>query len=212
VLDGDAMQASHPSTPVLVSAAAVLAAGLVVLAFHDPGPQARHMALHIFAMNVLAPVLAALAAARRGRHDMRARWLWIAALGQIAALFAAHAPAVQSAAMARPLFQAAMHLLLAAVAVAFWLAVLAASAARPWHAVAALALSAKLFCLLAVLLVFAPRSLHVAQHHATALDDQQLAGLLMIAACPLSYLVAALLFTVRLIGSASRLRPVRSAG
>jgi putative membrane protein len=204
------MQASHPSTPALASAAAVLAAGVVVLAFHDPGPQARHMAVHIFAMNVVAPVLAAVVAARLGHRDMRARWLWIAALGQIAALFAAHAPAVQSAAMARPLFQAAMHLLLAAVAVAFWLAVLAASAARPWHAVAALTLSAKLFCLLAALLVFAPRTLH--QHHAMALDDQQLAGLLMIAACPLSYLVAALLLTIRLIGSTSRLRPVRSAG
>ena len=134
------------------------------------------MAVHIFAMNVLAPVLAAVVAGRLGHRDMRARWLWIAALGQAAALWAAHVPAVQSAAMARPLFQAAMQLLLAAIAVAFWLAVPAASATRPWHAVAALALSAKLFCLLAVLLVFAPRTLH--GHHATALDDQQLAGLL----------------------------------
>jgi putative membrane protein len=205
------MRAGQPSTPALASAAAVLAAGVVVLAFHDPGPQARHMALHIFAMNVVAPVLAALAAGRRS-GDMRARWLWIAALGQTAALWATHVPAVQSAAMARPLLQAAMHLLLAAVAVAFWLAVLAASAARPWHAVVALALSAKLFCLLAALLVFAPRTLHAAQGHATTLDDQQLAGLLMIAACPLSYLVAALLLTIRSIGSAGRLQPLRSVG
>jgi putative membrane protein len=205
------MQPGHPSTPALASAAAVLAAGLVVLAFHDPGPQARHMAWHIFAMNVVAPLLAALMAAGRGGRDLRARWLWIAALGQAAALWAAHVPAVQSAAMARPLFQAAMHLLLAATAVAFWLAVLMAPAARPWHAVAALALSAKLFCLLAALLVFAPRTLHAAQHHAMALDDQQLAGLLMVVACPLSYLVAALLLTTRLIGSAA-LRPLRSAG
>jgi putative membrane protein len=206
------MQAGHPSTPALASAAAVLAAGTVVLAFHDPGPQARHMASHIFAMNVVAPALAPLLTAGRGGRDMRVRWLWIVALGQTAALWAAHVPAVQSAAMARPLFQAAMHLLLAATAVAFWLAVLAVSAARPWHAVAALALSAKLFCLLAVLLVFAPRALHAAQHHAQALDDQQLAGLLMIVACPLSYLVAALLLTTRLIGSTSRPRPLRSTG
>ena len=154
------MQTGHPSTPALASAAAVLAAGVVVLAFHDAGPQARHMTVHIFAMNVVAPVLAALVAARHRSRDMRARWLWIAALGQTAALWAAHLPAVQSAAMARPLLQAAMHLLLAATAVGFWLAVLAASAAHPWHAVAALALSAKLFCLLAALLVFAPRTLH----------------------------------------------------
>jgi putative membrane protein len=206
------MQAGHPSTPALASAAAVLAAGLVVLAFHEVGPQARHMALHILAMNVVAPALAAIVAARRRSRGLHARWLWVAALGQIAMLWAAHLPAVQAAAMAHPPLQAAMHLLLAAVALAFWLAILAASAARPWHAVAALALSAKLFCLLAALLIFAPRILHAVQHHASALDDQQLAGLLMIAACPLSYLVAALLLTIRLVGSASRPRPLRSAG
>jgi putative membrane protein len=206
------MRPGHPSTPALASAAAVLAAGVVVLALHEAGPQARHMAWHIFAMNVVAPVLAVAVAARRASHDMRARWLWIATLGQSAALFATHLPAVQSAAMAGPLLQGAVHLLLAVMALAFWLAVLAASETRPWHAVAALALSAKLFCLLAALLVFAPRALHAAHGHAATLEDQQLAGLLMIAACPLSYLVAALLLTIRLIGPASRLRPVRSAG
>ena len=37
-----------------------------------------------------------------------------------------------------------------------------------------------------------------------ALDDQQLAGLLMIAACPLSYLVAAVVITVQLIAGSMR--------
>ena len=42
----------------------------------------------------------------------------------------------------------------------------------------------------------------VAHLHATGhlLDDQHLAGLLMITACPLSYLVAAVIITVQLIG------------
>jgi putative membrane protein len=206
------MEAGHRSTPAVASAAAVLAAGVVVLALHDPGPQARHMALHIATMNVVAPLLAAVLAVRHRSRDMRARQLWGAALAQTAALFAAHIPAVQGAALAHPYIQAAVHLILATTAVAFWLAVVTASAVRPWHAVAALALSAKVFCLLAALLVFAPRMLHAVHGHSATLDDQQLAGLLMIAACPLSYLVAALLLTTRLIGSASRLRPLRGAG
>ncbi len=38
-------------------------------------------------------------------------------------------------------------------------------------------------------------------HHALpSLEDQQLAGLLMIAACPLSYVVAGIVLTVQLIG------------
>ena len=45
------------------------------------------------------------------------------------------------------------------------------------------------------LLIFAPRTLY----H-LALDDQQLAGLLMITVCPLSYLVAAVVLAVQWIG------------
>ena len=52
-----------------------------------------------------------------------------------------------------------------------------------------------------------------------SLDDQQLAGLLMIAACPLSYLVAAVVITVQLLNrgprdrcNASLRQPCTSAG
>ena len=73
--------------------------------------------------------------------------------------------------------------------------------ARRWHAIPALLLTGKLVCLLAVLLVFAPRALYgtAHAHGVSALDDQHLAGLLMIAACPLSYLVAAIMITVALV-------------
>ena len=93
---------------------------------------------------------------------------------------------------------------------------------RRWHALPALLLTGKLVCLLAALLVFAPRALYGASHQHAALmqplDDQQLAGLLMIAACPLSYLVAAVVITVQLINrqhvrDATLLRrPVHGAG
>ena len=84
----------------------------------------------------------------------------------------------------------------------------AASACRPsarWQAIFLLLLTGKLSCLLGALLIFAPRLLYAADIHAPSfdigtLDDQQLAGLLMITACPLSYVVAGVVLAARMIG------------
>ena len=167
----------------------------------DLGPQARHMGLHIVAMNIVAPLLAALLVARWPRR-MRSR----AGSGsprsiQVVALWASHAPAVHHLAMARSGVQLATHGILLLSALAFWTLLLALPDARRWHAIPALLLTGKLVCLLAALMVFAPRTLYGAGHvhGAAALADQQLAGLLMIAACPLSYLVAAIMITVALV-------------
>ena len=109
--------------------------------------------------------------------------------------------------MARPLLQAAMvPAAVPSTALSFWMLLLSLPDARRWHALPALLLTGKLVCLLAALLVFAPRALYGAGHaHGpliAALDDQHLAGLLMIAACPLSYLVAAVVITVQLLNRA----------
>jgi hypothetical protein len=98
-----AFRTAQPSDakPALAGTLAVLAAMAIVVTLHDLGPQAQHMGLHILAMNVVAPVLAALLARHLG--FVRVRWLWIAALGQIVLLWAAHAPAVQNATMHGPL-------------------------------------------------------------------------------------------------------------
>ena len=74
-----------------------------------------------------------------------------------------------------------------------------------WRGLLALILTAKLFCLLGVLLVFAPRFLypglslpHAAGHvMAASLADQQLAGLLMLVVCPASYLAAGVVIAAR---------------
>jgi putative membrane protein len=196
------------TVPALASAGAVVAVGAIVIAGHD-GPLARHMALHTLAMNVAAPILAALFVTRF-RPEPGPAWLWSAALGQLAALWAAHVPAVHDAAASSHVLQFAMHGILLLAAFAFWIAAVAQPNARTWHAVAALLASGKLVCFLAVLLVFAPRALYGNMHHnmhqhhnmhhmGLALADQQLAGLLMIAACPLSYLLAAIIMTVQFI-------------
>ena len=66
----------------------------------------------------------------------------------------------------------------------------------------ALMVSAKLFCLLGILMILAPRALY-AGHHGAAIDlaDQHLAGLLMITACPLTYLALATFLAARWIGT-----------
>ncbi len=187
----------------LISAVAVLLIGAAIVLTCDLGPQAQHMGLHILAMNVVAPAIAGIVVARWNVRDASLSWLWIATVAQITAVWISHAPPVQAAALTFPGIQLAMHALLLAAALSFWMLLLSLSDTRRWHALPALLLTGKLVCLLAALLVFAPRALYGAGHqhgpHIPALDDQQLAGLLMIAACPLSYLVAATVITIQLL-------------
>jgi putative membrane protein len=81
--------------------------------------------------------------------------------------------------------------------------------------VPALLISGKLACLLGALLIFAPRLLltstvsgHNMHHgpvdHATALADQHLAGLLMVVACPLSYVLTAVVLAAQTMSHLER--------
>lgn len=157
------------------------------------------MVAHILLMNLAAPLLA-LAWLGARPPPAAARALWPATVTQLALLWLFHVPAVAGLAGAW-LPHLAMQLLLLASALWFWLAALAPGARR-WQALLALLLSGKLFCLLGVLLVFAPRLLYPegALCGASSLADQQLAGLLMLVACPASYLVAAVVVAVRWLG------------
>jgi putative membrane protein len=193
---------------VLIGAIAVPVMGLLAVPAPQPGPLTWHMVLHIATMNVAAP-LAALGLTRRAASRARI-WatpsvLWIATLWQLAMLWVSHSPAVHHGALIAPLGTIALHGLLFLAALAFWLAVVEASTHR-WQAMLALLVSGKLACLLGVLLVFAPRPLFAsAMAHAAhageeaLLADQQLAGLLMIAACPLSYVLTAVVLVVQVV-------------
>lgn len=199
---------SRPLLPAIVAVAA-LGVGKLMLDIAQPGPFAAHMGLHIVLMNVVAPFLTLAALARfpdlPGRFAS-GRALVAASLAQLAALWAWHAPPALELALAAPSIHAAMQVSLFAAACLFWLAVLADRSAMRWRALAALLFTGKLFCLLGVLLVFAPRliypGLQPAHGHAAipagvALSDQQLAGLLMLVACPLSYLLAGVTIAAR---------------
>jgi putative membrane protein len=120
-----------------------------------------------------------------------------------------HSPAINDAIARSPVLELALHCTLFLTALVFWSAVLTISAAARWQTIPVLLLTSKLTCLLAALLIFAPRILCKSASHLghieeglaglLPLDDQHLAGLLMITACPLSYLLAAVVITVQLI-------------
>lgn len=212
--------------PATASVVAVLIGGALFAAAYDFGPLSGQMALHIALMNVAAPIGAVLLtrqAAAAGAPD-RAATLWVAAAIQMVLLWAWHAPSLQRHAMGSHAVQAVMHASLLAAAFCFWREIL--RAAPRWHAIAVLLLTGKFACLLAVLLIFAPRLLYDfpahgpfagAQGALAPLADQQLAGLLMAAACPLSFVVAGVIVAAQAIGDMgaasdpSRRRPFPAA-
>ncbi|WP_291865547.1 cytochrome c oxidase assembly protein [Bradyrhizobium sp.] len=198
------------TAPAVASAFAVIVAGAAVLLIYDLGHFSAHMMLHIASMSVAAPLLAAWAIARRPTRGISPAWLWISTLVQIVLLWTWHSPAVHHVTVQSPALGLALHGVLLLAALSFWFSLLTISAAARWQTIPALVLTGKLACLLAALLIFAPRTLYESAGHIVhaaesssafrALDDQHLAGLLMITACPLSYLVAAVMITVQLIG------------
>ncbi|TCR65709.1 cytochrome c oxidase assembly protein [Bosea sp. BK604] len=182
------------ASAALASAAAVAATGALVIGLVELGPLSLLMAQHLFVMNVLAP-LAALAS----RKTLPERGsLWLAAFLQLAVLYVWHEPSVQRAAAPSWQLHAIGLVVLAVCSFWFWRLVLCQAARARWPALAALLLTGKLACLLGALLVFAPRDLYrldglflaICSAGPSTLADQHLAGLLMITACPLSYLVA----------------------
>jgi putative membrane protein len=186
----------------------VLLIGWPTLGLVELGPVSALMAQHLLVMNVLAPLAAATLSRRLGPESDRARVLWGAGLAQIALLWAWHAPSVQQAAGG----SAALHLLMLAAltgaAILFWAVLLRAGAQSRWGGVGALLITGKLACLLGGLMIFAPRELYGLTGLAisicrasgpSTLADQQLAGLMMIAACPLSYVLAGVVMATQML-------------
>lgn len=125
----------------------------------------------------------------------------------MALLWSWHSPPIQYATHASPALALGLHAALLAAAVAFWSAVIAS--ANRWQPILALLLSGKLACLIGALLVFSPRLLYASICYGQSVDldtgaalaDQHLAGLLMLAACPLSYILAAIVLTTQEIAN-----------
>lgn len=191
-----------------LSAGSVVLAGTIVLGLSSTGPLSLQMAQHLFVMNVVAPLAGALFAGRLPGIMNGVSAFWLVALLQIAALWLWHWPSVQLAAAASFPLHLALCAALAAAALAFWMLVIGAAGRNQWRGVLGLLITGKLACLLGVLMIFAPRDMYglpgllfpLCSTGPSSLQDQQLAGLLMITACPLSYLVAGVVLAAQMLG------------
>jgi putative membrane protein len=187
---------------------AVLLAGAATLPLVELGPLSALMAQHILLMNVVAPLAAAWLAPMLGGAARRNGMLYGAGLAQMLLLWAWHLPLLQRAAAVLPGLDLMLQAALFAAAVLFWALLLRAGTDGRWSAVAPLLVTGKLACLLGGLLILAPRVLYPLDGLAPAicgiqgpitLADQHLAGLLMIAACPLSYVVAGVVMAAQML-------------
>jgi putative membrane protein len=170
------------------------------------GPLSQQMAIHILLMNAVAPLLA-LAVNRRFGDRLPLPKLYPAVIAQLLVLWTWHAPPALYVGMQSHVLHMIMLASFLTCALWFWLAVLSIKADHRWRAILALLITSKLFCLLGVLLVFAPRVLYPdlliahtqeAMHQVEAtLADQQLAGLFMLVACPATYVLAGIAIAAR---------------
>jgi putative membrane protein len=196
--------------PAIASAAAVFVSGLPVFLLGEAGPLSALMAQHLLAMNVVAPLIAATRS-RSSTPNSVAALSW-SSLAQIAVLWLWHAPSLQVSASQSPAWHLAMLAVLTGAGSIFWWAVISMPPNRRWAAVGALLVTGKLACLLGALLIFAPRDLFNLSGLAIALcgagpsslGDQQYAGLMMVIACPLSYVLAATIIATQIIFDTTR--------
>ncbi|WP_246695617.1 cytochrome c oxidase assembly protein [Methylocystis rosea] len=180
------------------------------------------MATHIILMSALAPFLAVLSMRfASAPFFATGRALAIVTAAQLALLYAWHAPGASAYVERHPTAHLLMHASLLTAALLFWLAILGDTGFARWRGVAALAITGKLACLLGVLLVFAPRVLDTSAASwgattETMLADQRLAGLLMLAACPASYVLSGIFIASRWLldmeANRSRARTYRPDG
>jgi len=172
---------------------------LVLLGFcyvENAGVFSRHMIIHIALMTVAAPVLASLLL-KLSAKSASVSTLFAAVTLQAALLFAWHSPLGVGLAMKGHAGTLLMQATLFFSALWFWLTVFNQTGEHLWRAVIALLLTGKLFCLIAVLLIFAPRVLYGMTAMPIELADQQLAGLLMVTVCPITYVLAAVVLISR---------------
>jgi len=188
-----------------------------------------HMLQHLLLVTVAAPLLVlgsplalGLAAAPPSIRGRVARWrCWppvrmaeraarpaTAAVIFGVALWGWHAPRLFQAALVHEWVHVAEHASLLGTAVLFWWA-LARRRRDGGVATLCLFVTTSHAALLAVLLTLAPTVWYPAQGHGnrwglTALEDQQLAGLIMWVPCALAFVVAGLAVFARWLGEAER--------
>ena len=191
---------AEASAPALGSALGVVVGAAAIAPFVHVGQLSAHMALHIATMNVAAPLVAILTNRVLPDATSPSRTLWTATAIQLAILWLWHLPTAHHLAASSLFGNAAAQISLFAAALFFWDALLRLRPPEQWQGIIALLVTGKLACLLAGLLVFSTRPIFHPHGTDRALDDQHLAGLLMIVACPASYVLAGVIMAIRFVG------------
>jgi putative membrane protein len=181
---------------------ASLIAGLVLLplgwAFSGWG-MTGHMVAHMIAVAVAAPFLAL--GLQGSRFDPAERWPHlatplVAALIEAVIVWGWHVPSLRRLADHQPMWLAVEQISFLAAGLLLWAAVLA-----PRHraaGIAALLVTSMHMTLLGALIGLAPRPLY-SHHGAGALDDQQMAGVVMLLVGGIAYLCGGLAMLGRLL-------------
>lgn len=188
---------------LIAGAAGAFLPAQLALELTSLGHLSRHMTTHILLMSVVAPAAAGawLALSRSVPRMPFVGSLWPATVAQLTTLWLWHTPVLLHLALSRPTFHLLMQGSLFSSSFWFWMAVFKPRGNERWRSIFALLITAKLFCLVGILLVFARRALYADSGDAVlsmhSVNDQQLAGLLMLVACPLTYLVASVVIASR---------------
>ena len=167
---------------------------------------AAHMFQHLVVMNVAALLIAVVWQSMRRERDsppkLRRGELPLVTTAQLAAFWIWHIPAVFATTHHSPILNGLMQISLFAAALLFWRAIPRSRGRSAWPSIFALLATAKIFCLLGAILVFSRRALYPAfgdpqAWELSALEDQQLAGLLMVSSCAVTYVAAAIALFAR---------------
>ncbi|WP_230481572.1 cytochrome c oxidase assembly protein [Sphingomonas sp. Leaf21] len=165
-----------------------------------------HMVAHMIAVAVAAPLLAL--AVQESRYDPARRWPrlanpMIAALIEAVIVWGWHVPALRRLADHAPLWLVVEQASFLVAGLLLWSAVLA-----PRHraaGVVALLVTSMHMTLLGALIGLAPRPLY-SHHGAAALEDQQIAGVVMLLIGGIAYLCGGLAMLGRLLHSPTEAR------
>ena len=176
------------------------------------GPLSHHMIDHIALLVVAAPLAAWLLRDIIPTPSFSV-FSGVVAL-HIGLIWLWHLPPIFAAASSSHALHLVMSVTLYAVGLLFWSAIIGLGEHR-WQAIVALLITGKLFCLFAALLVFSPRLLYAGlehghhAHHAgvSNIADQQIAGLIMLAICPLAYVTSGVIITARWLLDVERESP-----
>ena len=196
-------------TPPFFGGLAALALAWSGLAGHFAPPFTAHMIMHMMVVAVAAPLLALAVVGTRYDFSPRIPLLFAplpASLLEFAAVWGWHAPALHAFARSSALGVILEQASFLAVGFTLWLACIGERGGGRAAGVLGLVFTSMHMTLLGALLALAPRALYRHAHHSaaetlSAINDQNLGGVVMLAAGGAAYLIGGLILMARLLNA-----------